>query len=137
MSYISRQDNENAILSPKPSNSAESPSKEKLPIIELLSVQGTCQVDGDLTQHRFQVEFETRTLLLAAESERDKEAWMMSMLTTHAAALGVKKKEKVPVSIAFCPPDATSTWALDADGAPWLVQLFTTTMAPFVLTSCA
>ena len=75
--------------------------------------------DGEASQLCFKVEFETRTLLLAAESERDKEGWIMSLLTTHAAAVGPKRRDKVAVSLGFRAPEPTAIWALDDDGAPW------------------
>ena len=98
---------------------------EILQIEALKAIHGNCvdeSTDGSVGPV-FRAEFETRTFVLAAESQREKEGWMLSLLTAHAE-IGMCQKHhaKVAVSRAFVPPSPDAIWALDADGLPWYCE---------------
>lgn len=105
------------------SGDAEEELSYSVGVETLLAISNVEVEDLRCTWTQFLVEFQQRTLLVAAESKRDKEGWLLSLLTAHAKiAPESKQLEKVEVSKGETAPSATSIWAVDYDGQPWFCE---------------
>lgn len=87
------------------------------------SPKGDATAVPDIQLMQFSVEFDSRTLVLAAETQREKEGWILSLLTAHARVDDSQKmRMNVSVSRSFEPPPSSAIWAIDANGAPWYCE---------------
>eukprot|EP00729_Bicosta_minor_P005227 gene5227-9379_t len=78
-------------------------------------------LDPECLWCQFVVEFGETRFLLAAETRREKNGWILSLLTAHAG-LPVDKRGHVAVSQPRNAPSAQAVWGLDEDGLPWYCE---------------
>eukprot|EP00040_Diaphanoeca_grandis_P031073 m.185121 g.185121 ORF g.185121 m.185121 type:complete len:1275 (+) comp32221_c0_seq1:383-4207(+) len=98
---------------------------EVLKIETLGAIHGNCPDESlnEPIELVFKLEFKTRTFVLKAESQREKEGWMLSLLTAHASIPPeLKYRANLAVSRPYIPPPIDAIWALDLNGNPWYCE---------------